>query len=322
VLNYSTFAASALFYGLFLLKRVNVMYAYHPPLTVGIVASLLKIFRRFPIVYDVQDMWPDTLRATGMITNPRTLDLVSKVCNRVYRHVDQIVVLSPGFKRLLVERGVPHKKIDVIYNWADEESLVNPAGALPECFPDESAFKVIFAGNMGKAQALEVVLDAAVLLKAANSRVVFVMIGGGIDLPNLKNRAIEMQLNNILFLPQVPMAQIGRFLMSADALLVHLKKDPLFEVTIPSKTQAYMCVGKPLLMAVNGDASDLVLESKGGVIAQSDNPKQLAEAAENLASLSTEQFIEMGKNARHYYCENLSLQVGVDRFAEIFRRLQ
>ena len=302
------------------MKRVDVMYAYHPPLTVGIAASLIKLFRRIPIVYDIQDMWPDTLRATGMINNVHLLAAASKVCNWVYRRVDQIVVLSPGFRRLLIERGVPKDKIEVIYNWADEASLLASEGALPENFPDKNAFKVIFAGNMGKAQALDVVLEAAALLKTANSRVVFVMIGGGVDVVRLKNKAADMQLSNVVFLPAVPMAQVGKFLISSDAVLVHLKKDPLFQITIPSKIQAYMCVGKPLLMAVDGDASDLVRQSNGGVTVDSEHPRQLALAAENLAALDYRQLEKMGLNAHKFYCERLSLDAGVKKFSEIFRQ--
>ena len=322
ILNYVSFFASALFYGLFFMKRVDVIYAYHPPLTVGIAASLIKIFRRIPIVYDIQDMWPDTLQATGMVNDGCLLAVVSKVCNWVYRQVDEIVVLSPGFKRLLIERGVQKDKIEIIYNWADEDSLLSSGGCLPENFPDKNTFKVIFAGNMGKAQALDVVLEAAALLKAANSRVVFVMIGGGVDVLRLKNTAADMQLSNIVFLPAVPMAQVGKFLISSDALLVHLKKDLLFQITIPSKTQAYMCVGKPILMAVDGDASDLVRQSNCGVAVGSQNPKELARAVERLAALDSSQLSQLGENSRKYYCDNLSLEVGVRKFAEIFKRLQ
>ncbi len=321
VLNYASFAASALVYGLFMAKRVDVIYAYHPPLTVGITASLIRLFRRIPVVYDIQDMWPDTLRATGMINSPRALNIVETVCQWVYRRVDHIVVLSPGFKRLLVQRGVPATKVDVIYNWADEAALAVPQGQLPADFPGAERFRILFAGNIGKAQALDTVLDAAALLQARGSRVCFVMLGGGVEVSRLKLRAAELKLKNLVFLPPVPMAEVGTLLHAADALLVHLRKDPLFEITIPSKTQAYMTVGKPLLMAVNGDAADLVLQSGGGVVAESENVVALALAAEGLAALAPAQLYMMGQKAQHYYQENLALQVGVSRFGEIFKRL-
>jgi len=321
VLNYASFAASALVYGLFFARRPAVMYAYHPPLTAGVAAGLIRLLRRIPVVYDIQDMWPDTLRATGMLNNERALGIVASVCSWVYRRVDHIAVLSPGFKKLLMQRGVPEAKIDVIYNWADEASLGAPHGQLPAAFPTAEKFRILFAGNMGKAQALDTVLNAAVLLQQRGSRVCFVLLGGGVEVSRLVERAAELRLGNVVFLPPVPMAEVGILLEAADALLVHLRKDPLFEITIPSKTQAYMAAGKPLLMAVDGDAADLVRESGGGVIAASEEPRVLAASAEALAAMAPEALADMGAKARRHYREHLSLQIGVERFGALFKGL-
>ncbi len=321
VLNYASFAASALFYGLFMAKRADVMYAYHPPLTVGVSASLIRWFRGIPLVYDIQDMWPDTLRATGMLNNPCALGLVGRVCDWVYRSVDQLVVLSPGFKRLLVQRGVPERKIEVIYNWADESALMTPLGTLPANFPGGRRFKIVFAGNMGKAQALGTALQAAAILQGRGSRVCFVMLGGGVEVGRLKESTKALALDNVVFLPAVPMAEVGTVLSAADALLVHLKKDPLFEITIPSKTQAYMAVGRPLLMAVNGDAADLVTQSNSGLAAESENPVALADAAQRLADMPLDQLQAMGSRAGQFYQERLGLAVGARRFGDIFKAL-
>ncbi len=323
VLNYASFGASALFYGLFMARRADVIYAYHPPLTVGIAAGLIRLLRRIPVVYDIQDMWPDTLRATGMLSNPKALNVVAAVCRWVYRRVDHIVVLSPGFKRLLAERGVPEGKLEVIYNWADEAALNAPQsqGDLPPALADASRFRILFAGNLGKAQALDAVLDATRLLQERGAPVRWVMLGGGVEVARLQQRAADMRLRNLVFLPPVPMAEVGRYLAAADALLVHLRKDPLFEITIPSKTQAYMAVGKPLLMAVDGDAAELVRQSGGGVVAESENPQALAEAAERMATLSPDHLADLGRKAQDHYREHLALAVGARRFAAVFERL-
>lgn len=322
VLNYASFAASSLVYGLFILRRPDVIYAYHPPLTVGVTAGLLRLLRRVPVVYDIQDMWPDTLRATGMLNNAKALALVGGVCRWVYRRMDCIVVLSPGFRRLLLERGVPATKLEVIYNWADEAALAAPqASAPPVLAQGDDAFTVMFAGNMGKAQALDAVLDAARLLQERGSRVRWVMLGGGVEVPRLQQRAADMQLGNVVFLPPVPMAEVGAYLNAADALLVHLRKDPLFAITIPSKTQAYMAVGKPILMAVDGDAADLATQSGGGVVAESESPQALASAAEALAGLPADELKVMGERARAYYRGHLALQVGARRFGAVFSQI-
>ena len=321
VANYISFAATSLFYGLFGAKRPDVIYAYHPPLTVGIAAVLIRFFRRVPVVYDIQDMWPDTLRATGMFSNEKALNVVSKVCDWVYRHVDQVVVLSPGFKRLLIERDVPENKIEVIYNWCAEDQITASTHQVPDCFPDKSCFRVLFAGNMGKAQALDSVLDAAKILQLRDKAMVFVFLGGGVEVKRLERRVSDEGLHNVVFLPAVSMAQVGNYLSSADALLVHLKKDPLFTITIPSKTQAYMAVGKPLLMGVDGDAADLVTQSECGHIAQSEDPDSLVDAVEKLMDATPGERATMSENGRDFYRAHLSLRKGVESFAVIFKRL-
>jgi glycosyltransferase involved in cell wall biosynthesis len=229
------------------------------------------------------------------------------------------VVLSPGFKRLLVQRDVHETKIEVIYNWADESALTTPTGTLTANFPGDDRFKIVFAGNMGKAQALDTVLQAAEILQGRGSRVCFVMLGGGVEVGRLKKRTNELALKNVVFLPVVPMAEVGTILSAADALLVHLRKDPLFEITIPSKTQAYMAVGRPLLMAVDGDAADLVTQSNSGLTAESENPVALADAAQRLADMSKDQLQAIGRRAQQFYQERLGLRVGAGRFGAIFK---
>lgn len=321
VLNYLSFAVSSLIYGLFMARRVDVIYAYHPPLTIGITAGLIRFFRRIPVLYDIQDMWPDTLAATGMINSKKLLNIIAVTCEWVYRNVDQIVVLSQGFKQLLMQRGVPANKINAIYNWADEGMLAAPQGKLASAFPSQKYFRIVFAGNIGPAQALDAVLDAAAVLKSKNSRVCFVLIGNGLEVVRLKKRSQIEQIENVIFLPPVSMSEIGLYLREADALMVHLRKDSLFEITIPSKTQAYMSIGKPLLMAVNGDAANLVRLSGGGVTAQPEHPESIADAAECLANMPTSELHEMGRQAKRYYDQKLSVQVGVTHFAIIFNKI-
>lgn len=321
VFNYLSFALSSLIYGLFFSKRVDVIYAYHPPLTVGISALIIKLFRRVPVVLDIQDMWPDTLKATGMISNSRLLGFVSKVCNLIYSGVTKIVVLSPGFKDLLIARGVPEYKIKIIYNWADEKVLRNTAREMPGELATIEGFKILFAGNVGQAQGLNVVLDAALLVKDDVPKLHFLVLGRGLQLDDLKRRAIDLNLDNVHFLAAVRMEEVGGFLGSADALLIHLNTDPLFKITIPGKTQAYMAVGKPIIIGVSGDASNLVLRANCGVCFEPENSVALAEAAKSLVLLDPTDIQSLGKNAETFYQENLSVKVGVDSFVKVFNEV-
>lgn len=318
VANYASFSASLLFYTMFLARRPDVIYAYHPPLTVGIAAGLVRLFRRIPVVYDIQDMWPDSLRASGMLNNEKILARVEKVCQWVYRKMDKIVVLSPGFKRLLISRGVDERKISVIYNWCDESSIfdASPDKSSKNFLPD--GFNILFAGTMGKGQGLAAVLDAAEIVQHAASKIRFVFLGSGTECESLKEQAKNRGLRNMLFLPRIPMAEVGPILQAADALLVHLKDDALYRVTIPSKTQAYMAAGRPILMAVSGDAASLIEEARCGMTAISENPASIAMAAMLLEKLPAADLEVIGKRGHEYYWRKLSLSTGASHFKKIF----
>lgn len=318
IFNYASFALSSLCYGLFLAKKVDLIYAYHPPLTVGVAAVLLRFFRRTPVVYDIQDLWPDTLRATGMFPSESASKVIGMICKWIYNCVDHIVVLSPGFREVLIERGVDSSKIDVIYNWCAEDAILKPSSSHPLGFPTHG-FRVLFAGNMGKAQALASVLNAAELLLYDAPSVRFVFLGGGVELERLKELSITKRLTNVIFLPAVSIEDVSTFLSAADALLVHLRRDPLFSITIPSKTQAYMAIGKPIVMGVDGDAAALVREAKCGCVAESENPRSLADAVKELMHLTAEERAKLGHRSKVFYMEKLSLHRGVAAFTQIFR---
>lgn len=318
VLNYVTFAAAAFLAGLFLVRRPDVIYAYHPPLTTAMAATGMGFFRRVPVVCDIQDLWPDTLRATGMIGNPRLLGFVGWLCSRVYRRAKKIVVLSPGFRSKLVERGVAEEKMRVIYNWCNEAAMAAPTIVEPEKFGMQERFNVLFAGTMGPAQALDAVIEAARLVGSADPRVQFVFVGGGVDRTRLEKLAARVAPENTRFLPRMPMDRIGQVLAAADVLLVHLRDDELFRVTIPSKTQAYMAAGKAVLMAVNGDAADLVRKAQAGLCTEPGDPAALARTVLRLAGMPSGEREQMGRRGQAFYRDELSLQSGVKQFIDVF----
>jgi lipopolysaccharide/colanic/teichoic acid biosynthesis glycosyltransferase len=321
-LNYLSFWLSSTLVGMLIARKADVIYAYHPPLTTGVAAACIGAARGTPFVVDIQDLWPDTLSATGMLSHPRLLHLIERLCQWVYRQAAHVTVLSPGFKTRLEERGVLPEKITVVPNWADEAQIRlehRPEDA--QNFGMTGRFNVVFAGTMGKAQALEAVLEAARLLPS-DSSVQFVLVGGGIDVENLEAKRYALGLTNVRFLPRMPPSEIGRVLGLADALLVHLKDDPLFAITIPSKTQAYLHAGKPVIMAVRGDAATLVEDACAGVTVSPENPEALAAAVQELTRTPQSQLEDMGARGQAYYRQYLSLEVGARRFAEMFERVQ
>lgn len=319
IFNYVSFFFSSMIYGLFRRKKADVIYAYHPPLTTALSAAIISIFRRTPFVVDIQDLWPDTLASTGMLTNRKILSVVNSVCNFVYRRAAKIVVLSPGFKERLISRGVPAEHIEVIYNWSDEENLRHYQKSNVVLPADK--FNVVFAGNLGLAQGLPSIIAAARLLQENNIDANIILVGSGLAKADAEKMVLEQKIKNVIFVPRVPPAEIGDILQQADALLVHLINDDLFSITIPSRTQAYLACGKPIVMAVNGDAAALVKAANAGVICESDNSESIAEGIKNLVALTKDELYTMGNNGSNYYNENLCLHEGVKKFIAIFNQV-
>ncbi len=315
-LSYASFFLSALVYLCFGARRADIVYVYYPSLTAGLAAACAKLFRGTPIVLDIQDIWPDSLDATGMIESKRVRRIVGYLCKVLYRRVDHIVALSPGFRNLLIERGAAPDKVSVIYNWA-EETPPPASSVVPPVFDAADRFRVLFAGNMGRAQGLTVVLDAAREVAKRRSDIVFYFLGAGIELDALKRYAEVNALGNVRFLPHVPLAEVQAYFAAADCLLVHLKKTPLFAVTIPSKTQAYLFGGKPVLMAVEGDASDLIVQAAAGLVARPEDAQSIASAVLELADMAPERRAEMGENGRRFYASRLSFAHALDESERI-----
>lgn len=320
VANYASFAFSSSVLGACLARRPDVVYAYHPPGTVGLSASCLAFAKRAPLVYDIQDMWPDSLAATGMFDSGIGLKAVGALMSRVYKRATKLVVLSPGFRRLLVERGVPDEKIRVIYNWSPDEQDDSPVSA-PSRDAERSsrAFTVVFAGNMGRAQGLEAVLEAADILRERAPEVRIVFVGTGVCKDELEKEARALGLTNTEFRDPVPREQIGGVLNSADALLVHLKDDPLFAVTIPSKTQSYLMAGRPIVMGVRGDAAALVTQAGAGVACQPEDPNSIAQAIMSISSMDPGERSAMGAAGRDYYWQHLSLSRGAREIESVLK---
>src|SRR5262245_1611591 len=310
ILNYVSFALALTVYGLVTQRRPDVMYVYHPPVTVGLAAAIIAAVRRIPLVYTIHDMWPGTLAASGMVSNSFALRIVDRLCHWVYSRADRIVVVSPGFKRMLCGQGVPESKIEVIYNWANEAE-VGPGGDSDlAAFALEGRFNVIFAGNMGPAQGLETVLRAAKIVENAAPRVQFILVGGGIEVERLRARAVAIAAQSVRIMPRMPRSEVGNLLAAADVLLVHLKDEPLFRVTIPAKTQFYLAMGKPILMGVSGDAADLVEKSGAGIVVKPEDAQALANAVLKLAQLPPRELAAMGVRGRIFYEKELNSDRG------------
>ena len=295
IVNYVSFALAALF-GVFAVRRPDVIFVYHPPLTIGLPAILLSRFWRVPFVYQIQDLWPDTLKSTGMVSNEAALQAVDQVAKLIYREAAAIPVISQGFAQRLQQRGVPAEKIHVISNWVDGD-VYHPQAPDPQRAVQlglAGHFNIMFAGNLGAAQALDTVIEAAQLLQA-QPEIQFVFVGDGVALEELKARSNEYGLTNIRFLGRYASSEMNGLYALADVLLVHLRDDPLFAITVPHKIFAYMAVGKPILCAVRGEAAQTVLNVGAGLACPPQAARALVESVLALHAMPQEQRDGMGR---------------------------
>lgn len=322
MLSYTSFMVSASLLGPFAARKANVMYVWHPPLTIGVSAWVIGLMRRIPFVYDVRDIWPEAIAATGMMSNPLLLSGLGSLERFVYKRASAIGVISPGYKQNLIGKGVSPEKISVFSDWADgdiyrpvprDESLAQSTGM-------SGRFNVLFGGNMGAAQALSTVIEAAQRL-TQHKEIQFVFVGDGLERPRLEAQVSEIGLDNVIFLGRKPVEQMPHLYALSDVLLAHYKKDPLFEICVPSKLAAYLGCQKPILMASEGDSANLINATKGGVTCPAEEPLAMADAILKLYQMSPEQRSNLGLAGRHAFLEQYSQEVLIKRHEELLMQV-
>lgn len=326
IANYLSFFISVLLYCLFRSGRFDVVYVYHPPLTPGLAVALSGMLRGTPFVLDVQDLWPDSVAASGM-ANSTTVNILSSMCRFVYKRAALVACQSQGMLELIAERGVPREKLVRIYNWSNHSPPAEGANRKADQLGEDSipaeiaeafegSFNVVYGGNLGQAQALECLVDATIEARRTDPRIRLHLFGSGIEWEILAERASTSNGGVLLHGP-VPRDVMDRVFESADALALHLKDEPLFRHTIPSKLQHYMSVGGPILAGIEGEGRRLLEESGAArVFAPMDIPAA-RDAMLALAVLTEVEKASMQKSAQVYYARNLSFENALTQTLEI-----
>jgi glycosyltransferase involved in cell wall biosynthesis len=318
VLFYCSIAGGACVAGPFVAKGFDVAFVYSPPPTLGLAAIVTKVLRGVPFVYEVQDLWPESLPATGMIGSGTIYRAIDWMVTKVVRSAAALTVISPGFREHFVAKGVPRERIHVVPNWANEQ-VYAPApadGALSRKLGFAGRFNVLYAGNIGLAQALGNVVEAASMLRDLPA-VRFTIVGDGVERNQLEERARAEGLTNVVFLGRRSPEEMRELYALADALLIHLRKDPLFAITIPSKTIAYLAVGKPIIACIDGDTADMVTNAGAGVACEPEAPESLVAAVRTLHALSDASRAAMGAAARATFLGSYTRERIVGQIEEI-----
>lgn len=318
--NYLSFILSGLAFGPWLLRRqdIDVIFVYAPsPLLQAIPALWLGWLKKCPVVLWVQDLWPESLEATGHVRSPMILRFVEKWIRFIYRHTDLILVQSRAFEAP-VRALAPGKKIAYYPNSVEEVFLQPSDGASPELPALNSGFTVLFAGNVGTAQAMEVIIGAAALLKD-HQDIHFLVVGQGSRWEWMRQQAESLGLANIHLPGRFPVEAMPGMMSKASVLLVTLTDQPIFAMTVPAKIQAYMAVGRPIIACLNGEGARLVVEAEAGIAVPAGDAQGLAEAVLSIYAMPQERQIQLGENGRRYYAEHFNHQRLVD---DLIRHLE
>jgi glycosyltransferase involved in cell wall biosynthesis len=302
-LNYFSFALCAsLLAPIRCTGRYDVILVYEPsPITVGLPARVLRALSGAPVFFWVQDLWPESVQATGAIRRHCLLELVGRLTRFIYRGCDLILVQSQAFIDSITRLGVPSERIRYYPNSA--EPLYRPV-ALAQDAPERkqlpSGFRVMFAGNIGAAQDFETILAAAELL--CETSVHWIVLGDGRMGDWVRGEIRRRKLEHCVhMLGRHPVETMPRWFAAADAMLVTLRSEPIFAYTIPSKVQSYMACGKPIIAALDGEGARVIREAAAGIAVPAQQPRALAEAVRRLAELPPEDLESMGASGRRYF---------------------
>lgn len=308
VLNYFSFIFSACLLAPMVLRRkkFDLVFIYGTsPLLQALPAIFAAWIKRAPVVICVQDLWPESLSATGFVHNRMLLNAVGSVVKFIYRSCDMILIQSEGFRQP-IERLIG--KSDRIRYQPNSVEQSPPAAQLTprlqELITDlENGFSVVFAGNLGAAQSLETVLDAAEKLRQRTD-IRFFLVGSGSRSAWLAEEIRLRKLENVILPGRFEPDEMHAIFSAASALLVTLRDEAIFGYTIPSKIQAYLAAGRPILAAVNGEGAKVVAEANAGFACAADNAEALAQVTMKLRALSPSQLAELGENGRKYFLQH------------------
>lgn len=311
--NYLSWALSAAVVGLPLLRRADVSVVHCTPATAALPALVGKFLFRTPYVIIVQDLWPDTVTASGFLSaSGTTTRLITRGLNalvkQLYGRADRVVVISPGMGELLKERGIDARRLRLVYNSVDEGVYrPEPRDNSPRAefgISDES-FLIMYAGNQGSAQDLATLVRAVGSLSLERS-VHLVLVGWGVQQALLKDLATSSAPGRVHFVDRLSPADVRRIQNAADMCVVSLKNDPLFRITVPSKLQALLASGLPILGIVAGDAARIIEQSGAGLVATPGDPDSVADTIRGAVAMDPDELRALGKRGQAFYASEMS----------------
>ncbi len=318
-LNYLSFIFAGLLFGPYILrkKKYDVIFCYATsPFIQVIPAIFLKWIKRAKLVVNVQDLWPESISATGHIRNRFILLIIRYVVDWIYRKSDSLLVQSKAFEKLIKKR-CPSAAIQYWPNSVDTFFISEDYKKCEITHDFENKFSVLFAGNIGKAQSIDVILNAAIALRKY-SEIEIIFAGDGSAKDFLLNAIGDNQLTNVHWIGRYPLDAMPHLLRKASVLLVALSDQKIFSMTVPNKVQAYLAVGKPIIGSLNGEGAQVIMDAQAGYAVPAGNSEALAEVILKMSRMNVEELRLMGENGREYFFENYENNMLIDELINIF----
>lgn len=306
-------------------KDIDLIYVASTPPTQGALAAMVKKFKRVPFVYNLQDIFPDSLAGTGLAKKGGLLWKIGRVIeNFTYRNADKIIVISEDFKKNIMAKGVPEEKIVVVYNWVDQNAVVDIPRSENKLFDkygiDRSKFYITYNGNIGLTQNMDMLLEVAKALEA-NEDIQFVLVGNGAYLEQVQRIIKDRNIENVTLLPFQPYEDISHVFSLGDVSLV-ISKPSVGANSVPSKTWSIMSASRPVL--ANFDENELksiVEDNNCGIFTKAGDKVAFADAILKLYN-DRKLCKEMGKNGRQFVMDNLTKEVGTQKYVDVIKSFE
>jgi glycosyltransferase involved in cell wall biosynthesis len=321
-LSYLSYIVSGFLFAPWLLRKekYDVIFVYGiSPIFQAIPASFLGWIKGVPVVLWVQDLWPQSAEATGYVKSPFLLKLLERFVRFTYAHTDLLLVQSEAFIEPVSELA-PNIPIAYYPNSVSKEFYSPQAISAPYIESLQSGFTVLFAGNVGTAQAVATIVAATEKLKTYTD-IKIVILGGGIKSGWVAEKIFEKKLTNLYLEGRFPVETMPTLMRQASVFLVTLTNQPIFELTVPNKIQAYLAVGKPIIACLNGEGARIVSEAQAGVAVRAEDSNGLAEAIVKLYQMSEFEREHMGVNGRAYFKLHFDEEMLITKLIKHFEKL-
>ncbi len=321
VLSYVSFMCSAIVQGTRKVGKQDLLIATSPQFFVGIAGLIISRLKGVPFVFEVRDLWPESIVQLGQLKNRTIIRFLEWIEMTLYRKAAHIVGVADSTVDILTKRGVPKEKITIIKNGVDLDLFKSrdDQESLKEKHGFKDRFIVSYIGTHGLSHALDKVLDTAQQLKD-EKEILFLLVGEGAEKENLKRKAKRLALKNVIFLDQIDKKQLPEYYALSDVILVTLRDLPLFRSVIPSKIFEIMAMARPILISVDGESRKLVEQAQAGIFCQPENPQEMKDKILYLKA-QPELRRELGRNGRRFVEEQFDRNKLADRYQELLHRL-